>query len=664
MVWTSQNSFTGGIISQKLFNRLDLRSRDKALSQLVNFKVLPHGGVLTRSGTKYIKEIKTSADTTRIITFEFSQEEAYALELGDKYIRFYSYGSAIPIELTSPWAKADIFELDFTQTADILTVFHGKYKPRRIKRLSDDGTSWEIENIAFIDGPYLPVNTDEDLTLDCSASTGSITITASKDLFTSTDVGRLLRIWDETAGEWSWGDITAVTSATEVTLTVVEGNMPTAPTDFWRIGRYSETSGFPSTGMVYEQRMGMAGATKYPQDIDLSQTGKFEHFQTALDGILLSSDAVGFSLYSAQVDNIQWLRPTGGGLAIGTSGGPWLMTGTSGPQDAITPASVNARKQGVTTSHDRIKPVQLDNAVLFLDKAARRIHEFAYNWEEDGYRSPDMTILAEDLFTKKKVVDMAASRLSRILWVVLDDGLLLGFTYMRDEEVTAWHVHKTDGKFKSVAVVPEGEVETVYCIVERTVNDVVYQYVEYFEQDFEAGEDTVDFSDAYMFDCGITSSGQVITGLDHIEGKVVQALADGQSTPPQTVTGGSIDIGFSATKVHVGIFPSYSGEIPPFEIKTSENDSTLGLMKDIGRAIISVTSSYGCLLGRDEDNMQQVRFNEDLVFGEPPKPFTGSKLLDTMGGQPERDCRIRFEQDIPLPLMLNAIVLDLIITEE
>ena len=79
-----QTNFTAGELSNRLYGRPDLAKYKNGAETLENIIVFPHGGASRRSGTKFVKEVKVSADNTRLIPFEFSVTQAYMLEIGDE----------------------------------------------------------------------------------------------------------------------------------------------------------------------------------------------------------------------------------------------------------------------------------------------------------------------------------------------------------------------------------------------------------------------------------------------------------------------------------------------------------------------------------------------------------------------------------------------------
>ena len=331
-----QNNFNGGEISPLLYGRPDVDRYKTGLKTCKNFIPLVQGPVERRPGTVFMKEVKTSSLSTRIVRFEFSTTQAYILEFGNLYCRFYkdngpilsststvsaatkanpcvvtdnSHGysngdeifitgvvgmtelnnkyylvagkttntyqltdidgnninstgfttyssagtSAQTVELTTTYATADLFQLKFAQSADILYVTHPSYEPRKISRTSN--TAWTITDMTFSDGPYLRTNV-ETTTLTLSATTGSVTVTASAvtginggDGFLASDIGRLIR-WQDAASEWTFLTITARADTTHVTATIDGPDASaTTATANWRLGSWSDTTSYPAAVM-------------------------------------------------------------------------------------------------------------------------------------------------------------------------------------------------------------------------------------------------------------------------------------------------------------------------------------------------------------------------------------------------------------------------------
>ena len=298
MTYTSPRytNWTAGELSDRLDGRTDLTRYFNGAKSLENFIVYPAGGAARRPGTKFLHEVKVSANAARLIPFEFNTTSAntYVLEFGNNYFRVYQDGGIVTetgktisgatkanpvvitatshgfsngdhviigsvagmvelngvtgivankttntfeltdvdgtninssafttytsggtasriVEITTTYTTAQISEIKVTQSADVMFVTHNDHPVRKIQRTSN--TDWTISDVSFINGPYLDENATT-TTLTPNGRSGSITLTASGDTFVSTDVGRLVKIYN------GYAKITAFTSATVVTATV------------------------------------------------------------------------------------------------------------------------------------------------------------------------------------------------------------------------------------------------------------------------------------------------------------------------------------------------------------------------------------------------------------------------------------------------------------
>ncbi|MGJ4858921.1 hypothetical protein ACN6KF_004930 [Labrys sp. La1] len=164
--------FSRGELSPKLHSRADLEHFKTGLKECQNFMVMRQGGLTRRPGTQFVQEVKDSSRPARFIPFIFSASQAYMLVFNAGVFRVYTLGGRVgTVEVPHPYADADLFQLDFDQTNDVLDITHKGYQPRRVKRKSD--TNWSIGAVDFRYGPYLPVN-DTNTTLTPSA-TGNAT---------------------------------------------------------------------------------------------------------------------------------------------------------------------------------------------------------------------------------------------------------------------------------------------------------------------------------------------------------------------------------------------------------------------------------------------------------------------------------------------------------
>ena len=657
-------NFTGGELSPRLDGRNDIAKYNSGCKTLENMIVYPHGSASRRSGTQFVAEVKDSTKKTRLISFEFSTVQTYILEFGDQYIRFYKDNGVIldggsPYEISSPYLEAELFDIKFAQSADTMYICHPNHNPRKLTRTGH--TNWLLTNEVIINGPFMDHNIETTtLTPSHKAVGATSTVTASSTTginsnqgFLSTDVGRLLHIQD---GHLK---ITSVTSTTVVVGTVIVDLGITTPVTDFALGSFSDTTGYPACVTFFEQRLVFAGTTAQPQTLFFSRSADYENFDDQYHETVADDDAIVYTIASNQVNAIRFLTATRT-LIIGTAGGEFAVNG-AGVGEAITPTNILINKQ---SNHGaaNVDGIAVGNATLFLQRAKRKIRELAYNFDVDGYVAPDLTILAEHI-TESGITQMAyQEEPNSIVWCVRADGQLLGFTYQREQQVTAWHRHIFGGSFgsgnavvESVEVLPTDNSEyQVWVIVKRTINGATKRYVEYLHnQDFDETDDTsFNYLDSQLAYNG--SATTTISGLDHLEGEEVSILADGATHPNKTVSSGTITLDRSSTKVKVGL--PYVSLLQTMRIDAgSQNGTSQSKTKRIYEITARLYESIGIEIGPDLDNMERIPFRSSAnLMDSGVNVFTGDKDIEFRGNY-ETDGFIFVRQNQPLPLTVLSL---------
>ena len=442
-----QTNFTGGQISPRLFGRVDIESYRNSLKTLENMVVYPQGGAGRRFGTMHVAEGKDSAAGTdrkfRLVPFEYSDTNAYCLEFGHNYIRFYAQSAQVvsgsAVEVVTTYTNAQLDELQFAQSADVLYIVHRSHPPRQLVRNS--ATSFTLSDVVFVDGPYLDDNTTA-ITIASSATTGSVTLTASSSLFTADHVGAFFRITNTSTG---YAKVTAFTNATTVTATVVSTLGGTSAVTTWREGAFSAERGYPGCITFFEQRLCLAGTTHRPQTVWVSKVDDYENFTPGAN----DDDPIPFTIAANKVNIIQWLSQARNSLFIGTVGAEWQVKGSAGA--AITPGNIIVRQQ-TSEGSARIQPVPIKNALLFVQRGGEKMHEITFDFLTDSFQAPDLTLLSEDI-TSGGVTHFDAQRTpDPIIWAVLSDGTLSAMTYQPDQKIQAWHSHTIGGVSGSATI--------------------------------------------------------------------------------------------------------------------------------------------------------------------------------------------------------------------
>lgn len=243
-----QTNFTAGELTEKLDARVDFSKYANGANCLRNFVVQAHGGAARRAGTFFVAEAKDSTQKIALARFEFSIDQAYILEIGNQYIRFYTdrarlSSAGVPVEVASPYLIADVFELRFAQSADVLYIAHPDYAPQKLQRLS--ATSFQLVTANFDPPPSIEQPIEPAATLTLSATTGTaVTATASAPAFLDADVGRQL------AAGAGVGVITGFTSTTVVTINVIDAFSSVGPhaAGDWEIRGSPNTTITPAGG--------------------------------------------------------------------------------------------------------------------------------------------------------------------------------------------------------------------------------------------------------------------------------------------------------------------------------------------------------------------------------------------------------------------------------
>ena len=400
-------------------------------------------GMTEVNGKRFLVADKTTN------TFELQDKDG--VDINSTSFTAYSSGgvSNKVFELTTPYTTAQLFDLKFAQSADVMYITHPAHEVEKLSRTGH--TSWTLTDVDFTKGPMQDANTT-DTTLNPGQSavgTGialvasAVTGVNSGSGFLSTDVGRFVFL------SGGYAKITGVTDTTNATITIITALDSASATANWQLGAFSDTTGHPSCVTFFEQRLVFAGTTNQPQTIFFSRSGDYENMDANIGGTVADDDAIIYTIASNQVNAIRFMTATRT-LIIGTAGGEFTVSG-GGTDSAITPTNILIKKQSNHGSAN-VDAIAVGNATLFLQRAKRKIRELAYNFDVDGYIAPDMTILAEHISEGGLTQIAYQQEPNQIVYAVRSDGELVGLTYQREQQVTAWHRHIFGGRFGNATV--------------------------------------------------------------------------------------------------------------------------------------------------------------------------------------------------------------------
>lgn len=531
-----------------------------------------------------------------------------------------------------------------------------------------------------------------------SATTGAITITALGDFkpFVATDVERYIR-FQYPGREPGWAWITGFISSQVVSAILYRDIPNAAPVESWRMGAWSDTTGWPHAPFFYQQRLFAGKTTLQPQTMWASQSGDFENQRpdswVAGASAIQDTNALNFTLASGVAAPIAWFMGVRK-LIVGTAIGQWNLSSRGA---ALTPSDFAADPQSNIKARD-IAPVQVDTSGLFVQKAQRALYEVGYSQQIDALKASDVTLLSDHI-SKGAFAQIVhqAEPISNV-WSRLEDGTMTCLTYKRDQNVVGWTPCTLGGTVTGAAVVESlatipgnnGAGQTynsinrdeLWMVVKRTIGGSTKRYIEMLEGAFD-GPNRASYLDksawrtamrtaqvdAFHVDCGLTYSGvstTTITGLAHLNGETVKVVADGAVQADKIVNAGSITLDLAAVKVHVGLsYPwIYRGMKLPYGSRTGPG---VGQTKNVNGMVLvlrdAASFDYCIDLAGEGDEEQAALVFAPVPFRRPTDAmsvayplFSGEVAVDPPAGDGfSTDPRIVMQGTAPLPWTLLGI---------
>lgn len=576
------NAFTQGELSPKVDGRTDIKSYYQGCRELRNMVVYPHGGATKRPGFLFVAGAKYNNKKSILIPFQYNALQAYMIEAGDQYLRFFMDGGQIlsggnPYELATTYLEADLALLRWAQSADTVYIVHSGYPPRKLTRSGH--TSWAINTVDFVWGPFKDQNVSA-TTMAASALTGNITITASASFFVAGHNGAQIKLIGDIvalssiaaantftsaitinkgevlqvsiSGTWvatvmlqrsydggsNWYDyfswttnqtleitgiednvqfrlgiktamytsgtavcrlchpnvagyakITAYTSATQVSATVVQPLAMTTATTKWAIGAWCTAYGYPRNVAFHEQRLIFADNADQPGAWWASVIDDYENFKSGV----LDGDAFSYTIASNRVNLVSWLVSQDK-LMVGTFGDEFRI-GTPTDKGFLTPTNPDVKRQ-TSYGSDPHMPVMVGDSILFLQRLGHKLRAVRYDYTRDHYGATDISRKSDHILRAGGVQIVYADQPDPTAWIRMADGTFTSCTYEPDQEVIAFATQLTLGAVESMGVITGDGRDELWALINRTINGATKRYVEQLSTlDWEYVEECV-FSDA------------------------------------------------------------------------------------------------------------------------------------------------------------------------
>lgn len=438
-------------------------------------------------------------------------------------------------------------------------------------------------------------------------------------------------------------EIKSVTDAKNAKVNVLNGIKEGEPSYQWKLGSWNRGRGYPKLCTFYQDRFVVAATDSKPNFIWFSRTGDYPNFGVEkVEGTITDDSAITLPVINRKMCEIRHLVPAND-LIILTSGNEWIVRGDK----TITPTNCNLKTQ---TQRGALscEPQFIGNRCVFVQERGGTVRDMGYSYESDNYTGQDLTLFVKTLVKGHVAVTSAyAQDPDSIIYYVRDDGQLNCLTYIPEQKVYGWSHFVTNGKYRYVESVAEGEQDTIYFVVDRVINN---KNVKCIERSIPLY--TEDNSDVFL-DCYVKVANSIKTdyiNAPHLVGQMVDIVVDGQQMPSREVPPtGVIKLDGKANVITVGL--PYTTKIKIPSVEQQINDGTLqGRIATVSRVVLRMYKSFGGKVGRTFDRM------DDITL-PPNELFTGDKpvILPKMGTNYSTDTSICIKHSDPFPFNLLSI---------
>lgn len=417
----------------------------------------------------------------------------------------------------------------------------------------------------------------------------------------------------------------------------VPGETNISVTDKYSVGTWSDSTYYPQEVDLYQDRIVWATNNQ----LDATKISDYENFGVSTD--VTEDEAISVIVKDKKVDKINSIV-SGTKLAVYSDDGNFVHN-----NDTFTPNSATFLKQGATGGSE-VKPVVVRDHIIYAHPMKQAISDYAYNFETDGYAGQDITLLAHHLFNGKVIKTLAYQQEPySIIWVLQEEGTVLACTYLRQQDVIAWTPMDFGGEVTSIAVCSSGVNEYLYLSVKRANGT--------FVERMPTRLLSSDPKECFFVDCGRTYRGtaaNIISGLSHLNGQQVVALADGNVVKDLTVSNGSITLPYPASIVHVGLPYESVLETLMFDANTGDG-SNLNRKKRVVAVSVRYNNSRSSRISVNGHRETDMLKREQEGYNVPISLKSGF-YREILASTHNEATAVKIRQTDPLPLTVVSII--------
>lgn len=440
--------------------------------------------------------------------------------------------------------------------------------------------------------------------------------------FLTTDVGRSIRLLGSDA-RWRWAEIVSRVSSTVVTVRLYGHALPDlSAVTLWQLGVFSDTTGWPSSVAIHEDRFTLANTPGDPIAVWMSKSSNYSDFGTSTP--LVDDDAVTIRMTGGQLDEVSHLTETKGALMASTA--TYLRTiSPANNGNAIKPDNVRQQAETAVPS-SYIDAVAIENVFLFIDFYQQRLYETGYSFDADGFIARELSVVNEHLFLPGIVQLAYASTPHKILYALRTDGKVVAFTYDREQKVAGGTLLDIGGFVEDISVLPGPSRSELWLNVRRTVNGNVVRYA---ERQAEFWRDGMSLGVPRFGACSYAYEGVAVAGVSGVTflaGETVGVWADGRDVGDVTITVGGVFTlpnGMTATQFTFG-------KRVPWKLKTlrltqhgNRDGSGLGRFAEVQKALLDTFETpAGSFRAGSVDQVDTVNVDDAVEYDpDAPTPY-------------------------------------------
>lgn len=481
------NVFTKGELDPTLYSRVDIDVYTKGARRLRNMISLWTGAARIAPGTKYVDTLVDREDSDALITnpehvkaFEFlydaTGEVVYTVVLrksnSSSAIDVYEDDALVATVTTPTYTPAQIKDVNFAIGHDRVLFLHENVPPQQLLRGADSAT-WTFSALNITIKPtfdYSTIGKATDystFTFTLGATSGSsISLTSSSAVFTANHVEGLFIHLGGTAR------ITEVASSISAKVRIIDtfpgtsiaGSRAFLREKLWNNGHGDpavEVRGWPSRGVFFLNRLMLGRSLENKNVVAVSTAGVYNNFdETELDDFV--SFSVSFNGKGEQ--SIQSMVADDSIIFLTTS-----KVFAQNPlfEEPLTAKNVYFAPQSQNPASN-IPATTIDNQILYVNGNRTQVTQLIYSTGDAKYMGYPSSLLSSHLFEKVNSNSTwdPSNIQARLYMATQDNGTMLFYNTLMQQNVSAWTLRTTRGKFKQVL----GDGTEAHVIVEREIN--------------------------------------------------------------------------------------------------------------------------------------------------------------------------------------------------